>query len=48
MPAAALELLFGEMSELLLASDRMVPRRLLAEGYVFEHPKLDDALGAIF
>jgi len=35
MPQSALKLLFGEMSELLLVSDRMLPKRLLEEGFVF-------------
>lgn len=48
MPAPALKLLFGEMSELLLVSDRMVPQRLLAEGFKFRYPELDPALAAIF
>ncbi len=48
MPEAALRLLFGEMSELLLVSDRMLPKRLLAEGFRFRYPQLEDALAAIF
>jgi uncharacterized protein (TIGR01777 family) len=48
MPEAALKLLFGEMSELLLASDRMLPKRLLEEGFRFRHPELGGALAAIF
>lgn len=47
MPTAALKLLFGEMSELLLVSDRMVPKRLLAEGFEFRYGDLDQALAAI-
>jgi uncharacterized protein (TIGR01777 family) len=47
MPEAALKLLFGEMSELLLVSDRMLPKRLLDEGFQFRYPELDKALGAI-
>jgi uncharacterized protein (TIGR01777 family) len=47
MPAAALKLLFGDMSELLLVSDRMVPRRLLQEGFRFRYPDLEGALAAI-
>lgn len=47
VPAAALKVLFGEMSELLLASDRMVPQRLLDAGYTFRYPRLDAALAAI-
>jgi uncharacterized protein (TIGR01777 family) len=48
MPQAALKLLFGEMSELLLVSDRMLPRRLLDAGFRFRYPDLDPALAAIF
>jgi len=48
MPEAALKLLFGEMSELLLASDRMLPKRLLDEGFKFRYPELTSALAAIF
>ena len=48
MPQAALKLLFGEMSELLLVSDRMLPRRLLDEGFKFKYPQLEGALAAIF
>ena len=48
MPAAALKLLFGEMSELLLVSDRMVPKRLVEEGFKFRYPDLEGALAAIF
>jgi uncharacterized protein (TIGR01777 family) len=48
MPEAALKLLFGEMSELLLVSDRMLPKRLLDEGFKFLYPDLDRALAAIF
>jgi len=48
MPEAALRLLFGEMSEILLMSDRMLPKRLLDEGFRFRYPELDAALAAIF
>jgi hypothetical protein len=48
MPAAALKLLFGDMSELLLVSDRMLPKRLLDEGFKFRYPDIDQALAAIF
>jgi hypothetical protein len=47
MPQSALKLLFGEMSELLLVSDRMLPKRLLEEGFVFRYPELAGALKAI-
>ena len=48
MPEAALKLLFGEMSEILLVSDRMLPKRLLDEGFRFLYPELDTAFTAIF
>ena len=48
MPAAALRLLFGEMSELLLVSDRMLPQRLLNEGFEFRYPDIAAALAVIF
>lgn len=44
-PAFALKVAFGEMAEeALLSSARVVPRRLLAEGFAFQHPELDPAL----
>jgi uncharacterized protein len=48
MPATALKLLFGEMSALLLMSDRMQPKRLLEEGFQFRYLNLDRALAEIF
>jgi len=47
MPGMALQLLFGEMSEILLVSDRMVPKRLLEEGFQFRYPQVGPALTAI-
>lgn len=45
VPAAALHLTLGEMATYtLLASARVLPKRLLAAGYRFEHPDLDTAL----
>ena len=45
MPAFAARLAFGEMAdELLLASTRVEPARLLASGYQFRHPQLEGAL----
>jgi uncharacterized protein (TIGR01777 family) len=45
VPAAALRLVFGTMAdETILASARVVPGRLLASGYAFRHPVLEDAL----
>lgn len=44
VPAFALRLLFGEMSIVLLASQRVLPNRLLDAGYAFRYPVLDVAL----
>ena len=47
-PKAALQLLFGEMAEAtLFASQRVVPNRLLTEGFQFRHPRLFEALRAV-
>jgi NAD dependent epimerase/dehydratase family enzyme len=48
MPTAALRLMFGEMSELLLVSDRMLPKRLLDAGFEFRYPELGRTLAQIF
>jgi uncharacterized protein (TIGR01777 family) len=48
VPRFALRLAFGEMAdEVLLASTRAVPDRLLQAGFIFELPNLDSALKAI-
>ena len=45
MPAFAARLAFGEMAEeLLLASTRVEPTRLLASGYRFHYPEIEGAL----
>jgi len=43
-PAAALRLALGEMAAVVLASQRMVPRKALALGYRFRFPSLEPAL----
>lgn len=49
VPAPALRLLFGREAagEAALASQRVVPERLLASGYSFIHPELEPALRAV-
>ncbi len=48
MPAFAARLVFGQMAdELLLASQRVEPAKLLASGYVFKQPDLRQALEQI-
>ncbi len=45
MPAFAARLAFGEMADaLLLSSQRVMPARLQASGYRFQHPELEGAL----
>ncbi|MEJ2563181.1 MAG: TIGR01777 family oxidoreductase [Anaerolineales bacterium] len=44
IPGIALKLLFGEMSSTLLKGSRVLPERLLAEGYHFRFPKAEAAL----
>lgn len=46
-PAFALKLAFGEMSELLLTGQRVVPAHAQAEGFRFNWPTLDAALADI-
>jgi uncharacterized protein (TIGR01777 family) len=46
-PAFALRLVFGEMAdEALLASTRVVPKRLTQAGFVFNYPTLSEAFAA--
>lgn len=45
MPAFAVRLAFGEMAdEMLLVSQRVMPKRLLEAGYNFQQPELEGAL----
>ena len=45
VPAFAARLMFGEMADaLLLAGQRVLPRKLLDAGFRFDHPTLEDAL----
>ena len=47
VPAFALKLLFGEMSEILLASQRVVPAAADAMGFQFRFPELGGALADV-
>jgi uncharacterized protein (TIGR01777 family) len=48
LPAVAVRILLGEMGQaLLLASARVVPRRLEEAGFRFRHPDLEGALRAV-
>lgn len=43
-PAPLLKLIFGEMAELLLYGQNVVPQKLLNSGFVFKHNKIEAAL----
>jgi len=43
-PSMALRLILGEFAETLLASQRAIPEKLLASGFVFRYPDLKDTL----
>jgi NAD dependent epimerase/dehydratase family enzyme len=47
VPKAALRVAFGEMSEILIASQRVFPRVAERTGYAFEHADLDAAFSAV-
>lgn len=47
VPAFALRLLFGEMSEILLASQRVKPQAAESAGFAFRFPELAGALAAV-
>ena len=46
-PAFALRLALGEMSTLLLDGQRAIPKILLARGYKFKRPTIEDALASL-
>jgi uncharacterized protein (TIGR01777 family) len=46
IPRAALRIVFGELSDMLFESQRVVPRVAQRTGYRFEHPQLEGALRA--
>lgn len=45
-PAFGLRILLGEFADVLLASQRALPKRIQATGYTFHHPTLEGALRA--
>ncbi len=48
VPSFVLRLALGEMAEMLLTGQRVVPSKLRLNGYSFRFPKLDGALADIF
>lgn len=47
VPASLLKLLLGEMSELVLGSQRVLPERLLEQGFRFKYTDLSSALNQV-
>lgn len=48
VPAAAFKLLFGELSDLLLKGQRVLPRVLLEHGFAFRYATLEEALRDLY
>jgi len=48
VPAFGLKLAMGEMSEIVLASQNVSDRKVLAQGFTFEYPELRGALEALY
>ena len=48
VPAFGLKLAMGEMSEIVLGSQRVSADKVLAQGFTFEYPHLREALEALF
>lgn len=48
VPAFALRLLLGEMSDMLLGGQRVFPQAALAHGFEFRYPTVDKALNALY
>ena len=47
MPAFTLKFMFGEMSEVMLASQRVLPKAAEAAGYSFRYPAIESALANV-
>ncbi len=47
VPSFVLRSLLGEMSEMLLTGQRVIPQKLQEAGYRFKYPRLEEALAAI-
>jgi NAD dependent epimerase/dehydratase family enzyme len=46
-PAFVMRALLGEQADLLVEGQRVAPRRLLADGFVFRHPDVEGALRSL-
>jgi uncharacterized protein (TIGR01777 family) len=48
VPAIALKIIFGEMAEILLGGQRVLPEAAVRAGFTFRYPELGSALAALF
>ena len=48
VPAFGLKLAMGEMSDIVLASQRVSAQKVLAQGFAYEYPELRGALEALY
>ena len=48
VPSLALRILLGEMADMILIGQRVVPKKLTESGYVFHYPAVSEALRNIF
>ena len=48
IPQWALQLMFGEMSEILTSSQRVMPSQVQKKGFIFKYSKIDEALKQIY
>jgi len=48
VPPFVLKLLMGDMSEMVLSGQCVIPEKLIHAGYQFKYVAVDKALGAIF
>jgi uncharacterized protein (TIGR01777 family) len=46
VPRVALQVLYGQMEQIVTTGQRAVPRAALAHGFAYRHPQLDEALQA--
>jgi len=44
MPGPILRILLGGFAEVLLESQKAIPKRLLESGFRFQHPTVEDAI----
>lgn len=46
-PAFMVKLVLGEFGSVILEGQRVIPKRLLERGFVFQYPDIEKALGSI-